>query len=131
MNFKQVFLLIVLFTFVSGASGVDYYVNNYGEEAILKILNNQLVIGINNNKLTKKINLDKVPIPNFTDLDLTKYTQKVLYTYSSRGCNYNCTFCDVNNIWNGFNLKDPKLVINEMKFLYNKFKINYFHLFLC
>ena len=93
---------------------IDYYVIGYGEEAILKILNGESFIGVNDNQSCRQINLSNNPFPDFSDFDLSKYIGNVLYTYSSRGCTQNCTFCDVNDIWNGYNTRDPKRVVEEM-----------------
>lgn len=94
---------------------IDYSVIGYGEEAILKILNNESFVGINDGESCRRIDLNKSPFPDFSDLDLSKYMSgDKLYTYSSRGCTQHCSFCDVNDIWNGFNTRDPIRVVEEM-----------------
>lgn len=106
---------------------IDYSVIGYGEEAILKILNDKPFVGVNDGESCRRINLSKSPFPDFSDLDLSKYTSGAkLYTYSSRGCTQHCSFCDVNDIWNGFNTRDPKRVVEEMTNGYNTYNINEF-----
>lgn len=108
-------------------TNVDYCVVGYGEEAILKILKNEPFEGINDHKPCRLIDLSSSPFPDFSDLDLSKYRNKdTLYTYSTRGCTQQCKFCHVNQIWNGFNMREPQRVLEEMNNGYIKYGIRHF-----
>jgi len=94
---------------------IDYCVRGYGEESILKILKGESFVGVNDDEHCKQVDISQTPPPDFTDLDLTLYTdQKVLYTYSSRGCTQNCDFCDVHDIWGKYNTRKVDSVIKDM-----------------
>jgi anaerobic magnesium-protoporphyrin IX monomethyl ester cyclase len=42
-------------------------------------------------------NLDGLPYPDYTKIDLSKYTQAGVIT--ARGCPYHCSFCEVAALW--------------------------------
>ena len=106
---------------------IDYYVIGYGEEAILKIIKDEPFVGVNDNNRCRKLDLNKTPFPDFSDLDISQYiTKDGLFTYSSRGCTQHCSFCDVNDIWNGYNTRAPERVIEEMMNCYSKYNIRRF-----
>jgi len=66
-------------------------------------------------------NLNDLPIPAYHLLDMEKYKKHVSIVMSSRGCRYNCTYCHLGKSMIRF--RDPKLVVEELKFLENIYKI--------
>lgn len=77
--------------------GWDYIVVGEGERAILDIVEERVSPGIVQGISTE--NLDLLPFPDFSLVDLGKYTQhiegrKTLPLVSSRGCPYRCAFCN-------------------------------------
>lgn len=102
---------------------IDYYIIGYGEEAILKILKNKYK---NKNIPQNVIDLSRSPIPDFSDLNLNDYKNKLLFTYISRGCTQSCKFCNVDDLWGGFNYRSVESTIQEMTYLRNKFNNNRF-----
>lgn len=94
---------------------VDYAVVGEGEIPFLKLVRN-LFDGVNEEipgiystvsghivgkKNNERIDLSKIPIPNFGSLPLERYfsIKKRIYIHSSRGCAFNCLYCSVPNCW--------------------------------
>lgn len=64
------------------------------------------------------VNLDELPFPNRSLINLEDYftaADKVKMTtmYSSRGCPYRCTFCDVQE--KAFHYRSPKKIVDEFE----------------
>lgn len=108
---------------------VDYYVNGYGEKAILAIVENKTTNfpGINGIEF-QPVDLAFQPFPDYSDLDLTKYSCNHVYISTSRGCIYRCKFCAVTSLWHGFNFRPTENIVNEMIDVYQKYNITEFHL---
>lgn len=99
---------------------IDYYVIGYGEEAIIDIMKGTFQ---NIDIPQKRIDMSLSPTPDFSDLPLEKYNSKNLfYTYLTRGCTQHCKFCDVNNIWNGYNSRNVERVITDMYNINKQYK---------
>jgi len=99
---------------------IDYYIIGYGEDAILKIMNNSF---INIHSAQPNINLSTVPIPDFSDYNFNDFSsENLFYTYFTRGCTQSCKFCDVTEMWNTFNTRNTKSVINEMTVINAEYK---------
>jgi anaerobic magnesium-protoporphyrin IX monomethyl ester cyclase len=64
-------------------------------------------------------NLDGLPYPDYTKIDLSKYTQAGVIT--ARGCPYHCSFCEVAALW-GYHTERRSVsnVIREIHMLYNE-----------
>jgi len=105
---------------------IDFFVNGEGEDAILRIAKGEPYPGVNDNLKTPPVDVDKLPIPDYSDIQLDQY-QKFLYVTGSRGCPRNCTFCEVNLLWPKFRLKKPELIVQEMVFHVKKYGINSFY----
>ncbi len=75
-------------------------------------------------------NLNDLPIPKWDiweDLDKYFYYLGMLYLIGSRGCPYQCTYCDAHGIAKAvggkyFRLKDPVLYANELFVNWQKYK---------
>ncbi|OHD66765.1 MAG: hypothetical protein A2176_11090 [Spirochaetes bacterium RBG_13_51_14] len=98
--------------------GVDYFVLNEGEITLPKFIND-LERGC-----PQKIYLDeekpditKTPPPRFDLLDLSAYASMAVQ--SSRGCPYNCEFCDIIEMFGRVpRYKLPEQFVLEMELLY-------------
>ena len=56
--------------------------------------------------------LDALPIPR---RDWIKDRAPALWSFSSRGCPYKCTFCSTANFWERYRLHSPRYVTDELK----------------
>lgn len=81
-------------------------------------------------------NLDSIPFPARDLLPMEKYfdvfTKEKKFTtiLASRGCPFNCTFCDRNNrMGNKWRFRSPKNVIEEIKSIQQNYGINEFMFF--
>lgn len=136
-------------------NNIDYFILGEGENRLplfLKVLetgngfegidgfafrkNNQLVI----NHVTEKnaINLENLPLPNYSKFDMkryTNYTQKftqnfnfkklpVAITMTSRGCPFRCNFCASKEIYSQrVRTMSPERVLTEVDMLLNDYGI--------
>jgi radical SAM superfamily enzyme YgiQ (UPF0313 family) len=66
-------------------------------------------------------NLDDLPLPNREMLPFEKYP--VASVQTSRGCPYNCIFCNINRFYGRrIRLRDPRKVAEECSLLVGKYK---------
>lgn len=106
----------------------DYVVISEGEEVLPDIVKGKYQKGVIQ---TKQIdNLDELPFPDYTGLDITQYTggspvgdqvrdpkykkRQELALIGSRGCVRKCTFCDVEAYWPKFRWRSAKNIFDEM-----------------
>ena len=118
-------------------SALDFIVVGEGEVTFLelcsKILNGETVEdvkGLVQRKDGKVVvnsprelinNLDDLPSPNREMLPFEKYP--VASVQTSRGCPYNCIFCNINRFYGKrIRLRDPKKVAEECSVLVEKYK---------
>lgn len=97
---------------------IDIVVKGEGESAILKIIegfkNNSSTTGhIVSGSYLKDI--DRLPIPDFSDFDFGKYIYGAIPISMSRGCVYNCNFCHEKRFWKTFRSKNSDTVIKEIE----------------
>ena len=65
--------------------------------------------------------LDSLPLPNRELLPFEKYPVAAVQT--SRGCPYNCIFCNINGFYGRrIRLRDPRKVVEECSILIEKFR---------
>lgn len=68
--------------------------------------------------------LDKLPFPDFNDVDLKKYQSYMngsVQISTSRGCPYACNYCSVAlAIGRGFRARSPENVVDEIEYWYKK-----------
>lgn len=129
---------------------IDHIVMGEGEQSMLDIVN-----GTAQNKLVSNLpiaDIDSIPDPDRESIDLERYIsiaehdegRRVTSIMTERGCAFNCTFCaegQFGTIWRKssqvndeiiyerparFRARNPKLIVNEMKEVKEKFKINFF-----
>ncbi|WP_292387801.1 B12-binding domain-containing radical SAM protein [Methanosarcina sp. UBA5] len=70
------------------------------------------------------LDLDRLPLPAyFLDPSINEY--KSISLEVGRGCPFNCTFCSTSEFFNRkFRLKSPQKIIEQMKFIKDKYGIN-------
>lgn len=78
-------------------------------------------------------NLDELPFPNLGLLDVKKYDSyyakslPLTSLIASRGCPFNCTFCDAYATHGKImRFRTPKSIVDEMEHNYNKYNIGQF-----
>lgn len=105
---------------------VDTVVVGDGETALVDVIKNDLR-GIIHAPAQTKQDLDQIPLPDWSQYDLSLYAQLAPYrdqesrydepymtVTSSKGCVRNCTFCDVASFWPEFIFRDPARVAEEI-----------------
>jgi radical SAM superfamily enzyme YgiQ (UPF0313 family) len=63
--------------------------------------------------------LDRIPIPARDLLNIREST----YMFTSRGCPYRCTFCASCRFWGNIRFFSAEYVVNEIKYLLQKYKV--------
>jgi len=120
---------------------IDFVINGDGEIALKELLEGKdkeeikNIIYKENNKIVKNeqqnININETPPPDFSDFNLDDYfsPKRVLTTLTSRGCYWKkCTFCaDYNAVSMQYRVKDTQKLIEELKFLKEKYQTDYFY----
>lgn len=109
---------------------IDYYIYGDGENALVELLKgNTLAKGINSVVPDQYENLDDLPVPDYDDIDFTKYPNpyNLIYVTGSRGCVKKCTFCDVHLIWPKYKFRNATHVFNEVKTLHEKYGFEEFN----
>ena len=70
--------------------------------------------------------INKIPFPAWSLFDLKKYA-KFMYVIASRGCKYNCAFCDEKILWGrSFRYRNVDNLIDEIKRNISEFGITSF-----
>lgn len=131
----------------------DYIIVGEGENAVLKLIKDLTkspiehsykvlfseniappILKDNEVKVPIISNLDDLPFPDFSSLDLSIYSPsnkdyKVLPIYSSRGCINQCAYCSETQYWSRFRQKSVNRVLDEIKYSIEKYSTNsfYFH----
>jgi len=134
-------------------SNCDYVVLGEGEIALLKLVQNNFenddIIGVYSRKNLEKrkitfvkaeriMNLDELPFPDWEQLNPNKYPKAphgaivkrfpVAPIMTTRGCPYNCTYCASPKFYDRkIRFRSPGNVIEEIKYLINKFGIREIH----
>lgn len=107
---------------------VDYYFVGESEGNVLEFLNNweegkkpegDGPIGVMFGQ--KRINLDELPFPDYSDFPVDMYTSKdVVCTELSRGCVARCTYCTEVYYWK-FRDRDSMRVVEEIEHQYHTY----------
>lgn len=99
---------------------LDKVILGQGEFLLLKYLQGKLPANqrvYTKNDLNGQIpQFNELDIPDFSDLDLSVYP--CMCATSSASCIYECSFCVAKKISGNYRKKDPKLVVEEMKKMY-------------
>lgn len=84
-----------------------------------------------NNVFKSNLNLNNMPVPDFTDFDFKLYSSPkvILPYYTSRSCYWGkCAFCDHDFGYDGnYRVKSVDKVIDDIKVLINKYNAEYIH----
>lgn len=130
---------------------IDIVVRGEGEETLYELINNlkkkksiDKILGISFRKGEKILrnkdhpfiqDIEKLPLPAYDLFPMNKYPlppdikgevkQTSLIT-TSRGCPMGCKFCETTNAWGkGVRSTSAKKLFEQMKYLHNKFGIDY------
>ncbi len=129
---------------------IDFVVLNEGEETLLELVNSTInkidfsaIKGLGYKKDGKVVineprefitDLDRLPFPDYSVIDLDKYSKFLSYGYtfrkqgiilSSRGCPFNCNYC-FNFTGRKFRKRSAENVFEEINELYSKYGIKDF-----
>jgi hypothetical protein len=110
---------------------IDYWISGEGEQAIIKLLQNETSFTGINTKSYQQINeLDNLPFPDYSFFDLDEYDylqkEKEVFIVGSRGCVRRCTYCDVARYWPKFRYRSGKNIADEIISHYEKHGITKF-----
>ena len=130
--------------------GADYVIQGEGEITLLELINsleseqsvNELdgIVfkkedGIQKNKPRKVLqNLDELPLPAWDLVDTESYKkiwkqsgqEFTLNIATTRGCPYKCNWCAKPIYGNRYNAHSPEYIVNEIKYLKEKFGVTRF-----
>ncbi len=112
---------------------VTYAVKFEGEDTLLELCDGRPLEGIRgliyrkngriieNEDRARQQNLDEIPFPAYKGFELQKYPRKTLAIISSKGCPYNCNFCQFKILsGNKFRARSAENVIEELSYWYSK-----------
>jgi len=117
---------------------IDISVIGEGENTFIEIVEGKDLSEIKgicyNDKLNEprkeEDNLDYIPLPNLDLIDINKFigadpvgAYPSMYIMASRGCPYQCIFCN-KSVWGRkIRFRKPELVINEIEWLHEKYGV--------
>ena len=126
---------------------VDIVVYGEGEITLNELVNNHFSLknckGIAYKKKGKVainkirppiINLDSLPFPAYHLLSIEKYyhplmkDKRIMSILTSRGCPFNCIYCNKNIFGHAFRERSAVNVVDEIEFLIENYKIEEFHI---
>lgn len=74
------------------------------------------------------VDLSRTPVPDFRGLPLDLYLTPALPLQASRGCYWSkCRFCIHWNTYSDFRMREPELVVEDMRTLVSRHKAKFFH----
>ena len=109
---------------------IDVYVNGEGEHAIVDVLSDNYATtpGVNGNPPVQINNLNDLPVPDYSDYDMKKYSTawydptnksklgtNFAYITGSRGCVRRCSFCDIGSMWPKFRYRSGDHIAEEIQ----------------
>lgn len=110
---------------------IDHYIVGDGEEAIIKLLQNEENIpGVNGIQSKQVMDLESLPNPDYTGIEPSNYfyTHKPgVYITATRGCVRRCTFCNIPEIWPKFRARSADDVVKEIITNKKKYNVDLFH----
>jgi len=101
---------------------IDTLIIGEGESLLLRLMKDRLppgqrVFTINDNG-NESLDLSRLPLPDFTGLNLDFYPN--LASYASRSCPFQCTFCTETVYWGKYRRKSKEKIVQELTRLYDK-----------
>jgi len=117
---------------------IDHYIIGDADKSLLELLKGNLDFpGIDRQSPHQFSDLDTLPFPNYDDYDFSNYLNlddpgpihpksNSLYISGSRGCIFQCTYCEIKGHWKKFSQCSGVRIAKEMEFLHKKYKINKF-----
>lgn len=109
----------------------DHVVKGEGEEMLLTLLDD-IENGIPltqyqyNADKEKRINLDQLPFPDYSDLDVNAYMMpNAISSEVSRGCVAKCTFCQETHYWK-YRSRQAPFILDEVEHQYKTYGTNVF-----
>ena len=109
----------------------DHVVKGEGEELLLQMLDDiengvPLTEYQYNADKTKRINLDQLPFPDYSDLDVNAYMiPNAISSELSRGCVAKCTFCQETHYWK-YRSRQAPFILEEVEHQYRTYGTNVF-----
>lgn len=104
----------------------DYWIRSEGEISLVELLKGNFAYpGINSNTFQQINNLDSIPIPDYTDYDLSLYARRSLPVTGSRGCVRACTFCDIHEHWK-YRYRSGESISAELFALSSQYNVYHF-----
>lgn len=109
----------------------DHVVKGEGEEIILWMLdqiekNIPLTEYLYNVDKDKRLNLDQLPFPDYSDLDINLYMMpNAISSEVSRGCVAKCTFCQETHYWK-YRSRQAPMILDEVEHQHKTYGTNYF-----
>ena len=85
-----------------------------GEVAIVNLLKHGKGAGVDNTDWIQQLDLERSPLPDYSDYDLDAYEGDQIMITGSRGCVRRCTFCDIHKHWKKFVYRKGQDIANEM-----------------
>ncbi len=102
--------------FINHTPHIDCIIMGEGEQLFLHYLQGKFPEGKKVVTLDdisgSTLNLDTMPVPDFSDFDLRYYPN--LPSYSSRSCPFNCSFCSEAVLWGKYRRKKASQVVREL-----------------
>ena len=105
---------------------INDYIWGEGEYAFVRYLNGLSGPGINNHDVEQIDELDLLPIPDYSLLNLEDYTFKELYVTGSRGCVRKCGYCDIPFLWKKYRYRSGQHLASELIHHYEKYGVTDF-----
>lgn len=106
---------------------IDYYVVGEGEHPLINILKGNFNYpGINGLEPESIKDLNELPPPDYSDLEITSYSKKELFIENSRGCPMKCKFCY--RPLKHFIYRDGNVAAENVRYLYKKHNHKVFRL---
>jgi radical SAM superfamily enzyme YgiQ (UPF0313 family) len=67
------------------------------------------------------LDLDSLPFPKYAKFELSKYLEKRIPIFTSRGCPHNCIYCPIKTtIGRKYRMRSAESVVNEMDYWYQR-----------
>src|SRR3972149_130028 len=109
-------------------TSADYVVRGDGEEALLKIIQGE---SIDEQAIHRVTNINTLPFPDRDIFGLGNYVrtlngEKAIHIITSRGCPFNCSFCDRESVGRKVRYRDIDLVLGEIAYVRVKYGIRAF-----